>query len=790
MKLVFPEPSPVALDLDLAIGRALNRIPPLWPLKHFVAVNPFVGLSGQPFPEACALLERTAGAAPLLQPSEFLALYREGAITEADLAEASGPSTPPSRLIQTLTAASTVPASSALGTVADILDRKLPHAHWAVFVTEEISKFCATYFDENQTTWRSPWHRTGLFAAWRESARHDLNPEAFGLQNFRAAVASLPADPADCIAACLTALGAARTDPTDFLHRQLLTISGWAAYCQYLAREDTMRGRSNNVLRDLLAIRLAFDLALHRAFGSKIAFSAELPADADPAQNELLSALVTWQTAYELGYQRTLARQLAAAPIPAAAFRPSVQAVFCIDVRSEVFRRHLEAAAPTVATIGFAGFFGFPIAHRPLLADSPATRCPVLLVPPYESSDVVDPEASADEREAYAGRGAWKAFQNSAASCFAFVETAGLVFGASLTRQPRAAAPVCRSPVPALTGDESPSKLDALAAMCEGALRNMSLTANFGRLLLICGHGSTSANNPYASALDCGACGGHAGDVNARLAANALNHPGVRTRLAVRGIRLPADTWCIAGLHHTASDDVTLFELDRIPASHAADVAELRVALARAGESSRRERAPSLGLATTPPAELADHIRARSDDIAQVRPEWGLANNAAIIVAPRARSRALNLSGRTFLHDYDHAADSDAKVLDLILAAPVVVASWINLQYYASRVDPARYGSGNKVLHNVVGGLGVFEGNGGDLRPGLPLQSIHDGEKFMHEPRRLSVFVAAPRAKIELVLARQHTPRELLDHSWIHLFALEGARCFRYVAGGGWSEVT
>ncbi|MBC7365240.1 MAG: DUF2309 family protein, partial [Undibacterium sp.] len=563
-----------------------------------------------------------------------------------------------------------VPSSAALDTVADRLDRQLPHAHWAVFITDEISKFCAVHFDANQTTWRSPWHHAGLFAAWREAARHDLNPEAFGLRDFRAHIARLPADPTACIAASLTVLSAPPDDLTDFLHRQLLTVSGWASYCQYLVREDTMRGRANSTLRDLLAIRLAYDAALYRAFGEKIPLSSTPPPPAAPGHRDLLPALVTWQTAYELGYQHTLARQLTAAaavPAPFPALRPSAQAVFCIDVRSEVFRRQLEAAAPTMATIGFAGFFGFPIAHRPLLADAPATRCPVLLVPPCESADVVDPATAADAREAYAGRGAWKAFQNSAASCFSFVETAGLAFGAALSHRPHTAAPTCARPIPALTGPKTPAQLDALAAMCAGALPNMSLTANFARLLLICGHGSTSANNPYASALDCGACGGHAGDVNARLAANALNLPAVRFRLAALGLHLPADIWCVAGLHHTTSDDVTLFELERVPPTHATDVEVLRLALARAGESARRERAPALGLAATPLSALTAAVRARADDIAQVRPEWGLANNAAILVAPRARSRSPDLAGRTFLHDYDHAADTDSKVLDLIL---------------------------------------------------------------------------------------------------------------------------
>jgi uncharacterized protein YbcC (UPF0753/DUF2309 family) len=89
-----------------------------------------------------------------------------------------------------------------------------------------------------------------------------------------------------------------------------------------------------------------------------------------------------------------------------------------------------------------------------------------------------------------------------------------------------------------------------------------------------------------------------------------------------------------------------------------------------------------------------------------------------------------------FLHDYDWRADEGFGVLELILTAPVVVASWIGLQYYGSVVAPEAFGGGNKLLHNVVGGVGVLEGNGGVLRAGLPWQSVHDGERLMHEPHR------------------------------------------------------
>ena len=172
--------------------------------------------------------------------------------------------------------------------------------------------------------------------------------------------------------------------------------------------------------------------------------------------------------------------------------------------------------------------------------------------------------------------------------------------------------------------------------------------------------------------------------------------------------------------------------------------------------------------------QLEKAIKARANDWAQVRPEWGLANNAAFIVAPRTRSQHLNLAGRVFLHDYDHTQDTTLGVLELIMTAPMVVTNWINMQYYASVVDNVKYGSGNKVLHNVVGGrLGVFEGNGGDLRIGLPMQSLHDGSNWQHTPLRLSVFIEAPTEAIDSIIASQAVVRQLVHNQWLHLFQID-----------------
>ena len=242
------------------------------------------------------------------------------------------------------------------------------------------------------------------------------------------------------------------------------------------------------------------------------------------------------------------------------------------------------------------------------------------------------------------------------------------------------------------------------------------------------------------------------------------------------GIDIPDATWFVAGLHNTTTDDIDLFDTDAVPNMWHADVEQLRGWLKEAGGVARRHRAAGLGLADIgdQPDVLEKAVRERANDWSEVRPEWGLAGNASFIVAPRSRTCHLDLGGRTFLHDYDASIDPEGIVLARIMTAPMVVTNWINLQYFASTVDNRRYGSGNKVLHNVVGGhIGVFEGNGGDLRIGLPLQTLHDGTSLRHPPLRLSVFIEAPRDRLDAVIAEHAVVRNLVANSWLHLLRIE-----------------
>ncbi|HWA57707.1 MAG TPA: putative inorganic carbon transporter subunit DabA, partial [Gemmatimonadales bacterium] len=194
------------------------------------------------------------------------------------------------------------------------------------------------------------------------------------------------------------------------------------------------------------------------------------------------------------------------------------------------------------------------------------------------------------------------------------------------------------------------------------------------------------------------------------------------------------------------------------------------------GQRARAERAGPLGLAGLTGDALDRAVRRRAADWSEVRPEWGLARNAAFVVAPRERTRGLDLAGRSFLHEYRWQEDRGFGVLELIMTAPMVVTHWINMQYYASTVDNHRYGSGNKVLHNVVGGsLGVFEGAGGDLRVGLALQSVHDGRDWYHEPLRLSVVIEAPAEAIDAIIAKHRLVSDLVANEWLFLYRIDSA---------------
>lgn len=777
---------------------ACERIPPLWDLPNYVAVNPFLGFAAQPLTRAAVTIREGLGA-EVLPPADYYRIrWQEGAFDWADLAGAArrfgGDPAPLERVLDGVAPVKTRAARTVL-TQAERHDAQ-HGTSWNALLISGAARWCAIHARRGGAFQFAPGCGD-LYGGWREAAEADRSPEIAGLAGWRMWAKGLPRRAEAAIGTMLAHLDVPPEERADYLYRLLGGVYGWASF---LRRSSWENGDAPGPLLDLIAIRICADaavpmLAKKRSHGLGMGRSRPTQQariiDAEQTVEDENTRLV-FQEALEDGFVRSLLAGMAAAPQSPRAVRPAVQAVFCIDVRSEVLRRHLETVAPAMETLGFAGFFGVSLSWQE--DGKGSARCPVLLKPGVRAWPA--------DRASPKGGVALKYVQSAPAASFTFVEVLGLAYGVGLAGDASVFASPKASPegtaafqFAAAQGDQSKSgdqskAREARLDLAAGILGNLGLRSRFGRLFLLCGHQGSSANNPHAASLDCGACGGHGGAINARVAAALLNDPAVRSGLRGRGFAVPDDTHFLPGVHLTATDEVTLLDTDRIPRTHHPDLAQLREWLGEAAPRARAERASALGLPSGPrrkPADLLGALRRRGSDWSEVRPEWGLARNAAFIAARRDRTRGVDLGGRAFLHEYDWTCDPDNAVLGLILSAPVVVASWINLQYFASTVDNAAFGCGTKALHNRVEDLGVVLGNGGDLRTGLPLQSVHapDG-RWYHEPLRLQVIVEAPTERLDAALSAHAGVRDLVGNGWIRLYALDpaGPAVARWQPGG------
>jgi uncharacterized protein YbcC (UPF0753/DUF2309 family) len=825
--------APVAVDaaartrLLTDVNIAGGVLAQAWPIETFIAVNPLGGFENLPFDEAVAKAGRVLGARGTLDESLFRKAHAEGRVTSEELIASVARRAPGVSAAEPVRFAGQIASAEEL-ILCDLLKGEpapAPVRHertlsemLAPGITAEVdaqtAKWCSAFLDGGQAGWTMPGRESGFHAAWRDLATRDRTLS----KGVRQSLGDIPERADDCAVKALDALGVPTSDQRAYVRAHLTCMPGWAAQ----ARWHGEHGGGIDLL-SWIAMRLTYEAALLEdelgradlfdGFGElptdeetpelderrAAAVAAELAGgDASPSELAEIARILDlvplsersliWLDAYEAHYRDRLIDSLNG-PADGEADRPSAQLVCCIDARSEGLRRHFEQTGD-YETFGFAGFFAVAIRYQSLAGGAPDSLCPVLLEPSNEVTEVPAGGADSLARRQLAGQralaGAEDSFHSAEADIatpFVLAETTGWAagpmaaaktlfsggYGTLRDRFTKTAAP----PAPTVVTVEQGFTFEERALFAEVALTMMGLTGPFGRLVVLCGHGSTTENNPYEAALDCGACGGNRGAPNARTAAAILNGREVREHLATRGIEIPDDTWFAAGEHDTATDTVTLLDRHLVPESHLEELDQMKADLVTAGAGLSAERCEIMpGAPTDPKPEAARrHVKARSTDWAQVFPEWGLAGNAAFIVGPRSVTKGLNLGRRTFLHSYEASVDTNGEALETILTAPMVVAQWINCQYYFSTVDPVNFGAGTKTVHNVVGGVGVLAGHGGDLQLGLPWQSVADGDRLIHEPMRLLTIVQAPLERIDSIIERNTVLQELFGNGWVALAA-------------------
>jgi uncharacterized protein YbcC (UPF0753/DUF2309 family) len=227
----------------------------------------------------------------------------------------------------------------------------------------------------------------------------------------------------------------------------------------------------------------------------------------------------------------------------------------------------------------------------------------------------------------------------------------------------------------------------------------------------------------------------------------------------------------VGAYHNTCDDSVLYFDLDQVPASHKSDIEFARAAMdaARARNAHERcRRFESAPLNLSLEAALR-HVESRSEDLAQVRPEYCHASNAVCFVGRRCRTRALFMDRRSFLVSYDPTSDTnEGTILARILQAAIPVCAGINLEYYFSNIDSNNWGCGTKLPHNIASLIGVMDGAASDLRTGLSSQMVE-----IHEPVRLLFIIETKPESMLRIMEANAEIRRLCRNEWVQLALLD-----------------
>ena len=567
----------------------------------------------------------------------------------------------------------------------------------------ESIKWLQQFFNERPFI-QMPLKDRGLYVAWKNVARFDSYFGKYALD--------LPNNSEAATKKAITHLKIEKEDELNFKKILLTSLSGWASYMKHLSKETPA------LLDDFLGLRASICASLGIDFKPILANFKN-----SDNKNEMLKIIEDNEQIYE----KDLINKIKNSKQPKEQ-TIDAQFIMCMDPRSESIIRELQKGP--YQTFSCPGFFGLPLKYQN------KSLAPIIIKPEYKIKN--------NQKENIFAR-VYQGLKYSFTTSFVLAESVGIIN--SIWMLARSFSPKL---VNKFTENYYNEKLiynissECFAEKITPLFKTMGMV-NFAEQVFICGHGSQTENNPYASALDCGACGGNNGYVNARVFCEVLNRKDIRKILKSKSINIPEKTIFIPMLHNTTTNQLQLLAESKFKK----EIANLNKALYR-----------------------KENIQ-KSINWSETRPEWGLAGNVSLVIGSSI-IKDIEYDGRSFFLTYDYTQDREAKNLADLLSGPAFIAYLINHQYLFSSLDNISFGGGDKVTQNIFGQDGAMQGNASDIMHGLPLQSLaisHD--QLYHTPQRLFLAIQAPKHTVDEALNLAPKFKQLVENKWVHLLYID-----------------
>lgn len=764
-------------EINAILSEIRHYLPYQGPIKDFIADNILYGFRDQQlsFHEALRKASRLYGSLEYRPIAEYRRAYSTGKITDFALdfvlaAEGGEPNSLRHKLFDT-----SIPAELRRKSFRQKGYLYQMASSVAVTVEEQVHptlfRLLASYLDQGMAQ-ANLAERAGDF--WDAMRKQFAVQRIYGISR-SIAQTIISETPESALVKAIGELLPAGADLRTFLLEILVAARGWSG----IIAQVEVRPKYLNYSRTLpllqyvaLYVVLLADRLKSAGYNAEKLNPANENADffteRAPEETESEKIYRLWHDALEMSfYFGALTAVDANAPKKrqrsSRAGSAEFQLVFCIDDREESIRRHLEEVTTAVETFGAPGFFGIDMVYQGAFDAISIKHCPFPVTPRHKVRGVMR-----GKRKLALSRHEMNFWHRHGNNLF-FGTLISMIFGlASLLRMAFSIHLPSKSyeTVSPLSSKEGATELQyerpegeaqkgdyfegytvtEMADRVGNILTQIGLKKDFGSLVVMVAHGSSSTNNPFFAAYDCGACSGRPGYPNARAFALMANRADVRAILKERGFEIPESTLFIGALHDTTRDEVDFVDEDRLTPQLQEKLKELKGYFAEALRRTAYERVRRFVGVPFPPDEesAVKEVVKRSEMLFEPRPEYTHATNAMGIVAPRSLSENLFLDRRSFFNSYDPAADSEGKVLSAILTPFVPVCGGINLAYYFSYLDSAVFGAGSKLPHNVFSLIGVGNGVDGDLRSGLPLQMTE-----IHEPIRFLLLIEQTR---EIVL--------------------------------------